>query len=491
MTYYESPLLGSGLRRAPSRRRRVTPPKPPKKTKPIGGSSQAPSKQPPAGTLPPTAPPASDPALAAISGYNLARAGLLKDVSPQIEGIFSRAADAVTGLSNGFSGALQGTLQAGSDQVAREDAAKIGADFAASTGVNPGEGYAPGLTADLTRLLGGYIPAASLRGQGAGFSAAASFLPSRALGEGQYALTSYLRDKAAQDAKTKLDLLKAGIGSQPKASASLSKTLGYLVDVYGNPIRDKKGKAIPVSENLTPYQAAALAQRQQSESATNARFYAGLQFKSAQAAAKARQLATTIDWTASKKAGIIVLKDGTIAHDKHGRTLKFVSPAAPPKPPSVTQGVALSKQLDIWAHGAAPKYNANGDQLPGAGAGAIPYQQAIQRLMTDFGKTRAQAVNIANQHYAAGVNGRPLIDTATFKKLVSKGVPRDAITRANKDPNGPDAKILDGWIGQNYKLDASDVVALRQKGISDKLIARAQRDRRYAFRLYSWLYTQA
>lgn len=436
-----------------------------------------------------------------ISQYNLAKAQILQHIAPQVQDIYSRANTDLQGAVGPLTQDVRSRLfDAG---TAESDALAKQMNGLTSLGTDVTPAFHPDETANAAYALGAAFPGESLAKQGAAFGAAAAFLPAAALEQGQMALSKYLSDQQVSAAK------------QSQVNVGVSKLLGYVSDANGNPITGKGGKIIrlPAGGGLTDYQKASLALRAgeldyrtqhdktmtdlatQRANDVNRRYYAGLKFKSTQAAAAARDKAGQIDWTNTIKVananggkGVILGKDGLPIHDKNGRTVSFSVAPKPGKAPSLTQTTALLSQLDTWAHGARPKYNSRGEELPGTGAGAISYQKAINKLVTAYHMSRAQATELANQAYDPGKNGRPVFSTAQVKALIGKGVPRDAVQLALKKPDM--ANLISLWTEQNFQLDASDRADLRNAGIEPKLIAKADKDRRYAFRLFVWLAQQ-
>ena len=213
-------------------------------------------------------------------------------IPAQIQGIYSNAGANIAGLAQGFSGDVQALAnQQGAQQ----------ANMVAGTGQEGAvrnEGAAMG---NVLYGLEGMIPARSLEQMGAAFSAEAALQPGFTQQFGQIAASKVMDDfvkealpeftaKEAEirtkrpslvaDAKERrrqetFQLYEAGLLTQremakrlglpnwrkfpnvlpgseqerPKASASLSKAVGYLVDEYGNPILNTKGKPIPLPKD--------------------------------------------------------------------------------------------------------------------------------------------------------------------------------------------------------------------------------------------------
>lgn len=225
----------------------------------------------------------------------IARAKALSDalvalgIPAQIQGIYGNAGANIAGLAQGFSGSLQGlAAQHGAEQ----------ANMVAGTGQEGAvrnEGVAMG---NVLYGMEGFIPARGLEQMGAAFASEAALQPGFTQQFGQIAASKVMDDfinevlpeftsKEAEirtkrpslvsEAKQRrreetFELYEAGLLTQrelakrlglknwkrypnvvpgseqerPKASASLSKATGYLVDEYGSPILNAKGKPIPM-----------------------------------------------------------------------------------------------------------------------------------------------------------------------------------------------------------------------------------------------------
>lgn len=203
----------------------------------------------------------------------------------QIQDIYGRSAGSIGQLAQGFSSAQ-------AQQAAAQGAEQ--ANMVSGTGQEGAvrnEGAAMG---DVTYGVGGFIPARGLEQMGAAFASEAALQPGFVQQFGQIAASKVMQDfvnevlpgfteKEAQirtkrpslvaDArgrrrKETFELYEAGLLTQrqlakrlglpnwkrypnsppdaerPKASASLSKELGYLVDEFGQPIPDAKGRPI-------------------------------------------------------------------------------------------------------------------------------------------------------------------------------------------------------------------------------------------------------
>ena len=213
-------------------------------------------------------------------------------IPAQIQGIYGNASQSISGLAQGFSGDVQALANTqGTEQ----------ANMVAGTGQEGAvrnEGAAMG---NVLYGLEGYIPARSLEQMGAAFSAEAALQPGFTQQFGQIAASKVMDDfvnevlpeftsKEAEirtkrpslvaDAKKRrideaMELYEAGFmtqrelarklgvknwkrfpntlpheagAGQQKINSTNSKLLGYLVDDFGNPIRGKNGKPIPLKE---------------------------------------------------------------------------------------------------------------------------------------------------------------------------------------------------------------------------------------------------
>lgn len=224
-------------------------------------------------------------------------------IPTQIQNIYGNASQAISGLAQGFSGDVQALANTqGAEQ----------ANMVSGTGQEGAvrnEGAAMG---NVLYGLEGYIPARALEQTGAAFSAQAALQPGFTQQFGQIAASKVMSDfvnevlpeftdKEAQirtkrpslvaDAQKRrrdeaMELYEAGFmtqrelarklgvknwkrfpntlpgeGGQQKINATNSKLLGYLVDDFGNPIRGKNGKPIPLKDepvkpNVRTWQAA-------------------------------------------------------------------------------------------------------------------------------------------------------------------------------------------------------------------------------------------
>jgi hypothetical protein len=372
-----------------------------------------------------------------IANYNLARAKILQDMAPDVQGIYSQATKDLGGVVGGLTGDLRSRLfDAGGGNVNNPLADPVSTKRILDS-------YNPDSASNAAYALGAAIPGESLAKQGAAFGAAAAFAPERALTEGQYAL-----QKAVNDAKVKN-------ADAAKVSASTSKLLGYVADAFGNPIPGKNGKPVklPDQNAITPYQEASLKLRAgqidygrykddrsyalQVDKAqkTNKRFYDGLIYRSAQAAETAKQKASVTDWTASGKAGVLIAKDGTVIHDKNGRTVKFTKPStAAEKTKSVTQAAKLDDTARQMFEGTAAKTelrnvgkDENGNPIikPVAKVAAKPgisYQVALRRLRSkaSYGLSLDDAQEVLDNYYPRGEQGRPYFSYQERGKILKK-----------------------------------------------------------------------
>lgn len=374
-----------------------------------------------------------------LSGYNLARARILQGLAPQVSDIYGKAANAVAGYGGGFSDAVRQRL---SDTGAAAEGAtgrQAGSEFA--SGIQAG--YNPGLTSDLTRYLGAYLPGENLQTQGAAFGAAAAFEPTRALGEGQYALTGRMRQAQNDIADIQAQEQSAaakGITTS-KINASASKLVGYLVDETGSPILNSKGKPIPVNSDaqLTAYQRAQLA-------ATGTRLdlqakgldlrAQSLELSSAKAdrqyqlqVAKWQSQGKEVDVSASKLLGHVVFNDGTVPRQKNGHVFSIKTPPKPPRGLTQSQiNKARGLALTIAQHTHDGFTDAKGVQHP-----PLSYTDALLE-MEKSGVPENIARKQLNRYYAKGDRGRPAFDPAEIRRYAKLGWPTDVLTDALSNP---------------------------------------------------------
>jgi len=220
----------------------------------------------------------------------------LAPISGQIEGIVNRQTGASTGFAQGFADATR--------QLANQSAGDA-SSYIAQMGM-PGA-VAPQGEAQGDALYGefGYIPATGFANYGAATAAAAAMMPGTALRQSEMDIAKLMADydattgrdfrlkklelagtrseriaeaRAAKRQET-LELYQAGLITQrqfarrmgvrnwrkfpdvlpgeaqerPKADSSLSKQLGYLVDEYGSPILNAKGKPIYLPREAADY----------------------------------------------------------------------------------------------------------------------------------------------------------------------------------------------------------------------------------------------
>ncbi len=388
-----------------------------------------------------------------ISKYNLARAEILKSMGGDIQGIYGAATDDLA------------KVVGGSTQDVRDRLFQMGGNGNTSTTAR-GNDFVENNQGALDRIAGSYnadaiknaaytlgasIPGESLAKQGAAYGAAAAFAPGAALQEGQYAIQSAIQ-KALDDAKVTNE-------DASKVSASTSKLLGYVADAYGNPIAGKDGKPVSLQEaQLTPYQQASLgiraaelkvragqidygrykddrayAQKVDAANRTDRRYYAGLQLREASTKLAIRKAGIEegrIDSAASKTAGYVVLRDGSIPRQKNGQPYAVAKTAAEKKKPTVS-AAALQRaatMADNFYNGIAAVTRADGT-VSKAKVDAVKYQPALRRLKAIVGYEKAR--EILDSIYPYGEkNGRPLIDAEARKALLAKkGVTKAMLTR--------------------------------------------------------------
>lgn len=112
-----------------------------------------------------------------ISRYSQAAAELLKQVSPQINAVYSDASQRQSVFGKGFADGLK---------MAQNQGASQSNEIMAQNNAPAGQQIQPSNAAsNVLYGLGGYLPASTLNTQGAAFSAAAASLPDTALGRGQ------------------------------------------------------------------------------------------------------------------------------------------------------------------------------------------------------------------------------------------------------------------------------------------------------------------
>jgi hypothetical protein len=268
-----------------------------------------------------------------IGDYNLARADILKGMAPDIAGIYNDSNTRLQGLVGDSTIASHDSLfgMGGGNQPPPVSGSAVDPRILAS--------YNPDAVANAAKYLGGTLPGTQLLDRGKEFGMAAAFAPGAALQEGQYALTKALNDAKVTNADA------------AKVSASTSKLFGYVADAYGNPILGKNGKPVKLpGAQLTPYQKAQLElagarvdQSANNAAATDARYWAGLKFRSQQQAATAQKNDDKIDWTTTKNLndGMIHLKGGGVLMDGHRRVVKW-SPAQVAKSPAAKGKVSNS-----------------------------------------------------------------------------------------------------------------------------------------------------
>ena len=262
------------------------------------------------------------PAMADISGYYKGLAGILQGIGPGIDAAYKDTAGNIAGFGQGFSQEFRDRVGGYANDATAALNAATGNNLPPAVQALVGDSYNAQAGADVGYGLGAYLPAKTLAEQGAAFSAAARFLPAQAAQQGLYALNAQARAEAEAAAKA------SGSGGT-KASASLSKALGYLVGADGSPILDKKGRKIPIPEQgLTPYQQAQLeiAQMREDRYISNENFDRSVKrgdiaFRNAKERRQIQQdvrKGKTIDSAASRVAGHIVYKDGTAPRNAKG-----------------------------------------------------------------------------------------------------------------------------------------------------------------------------
>ena len=312
--------------------------------------------------------------------------------------------------------------------------------------------YNPDTASAAAYALGAAFPGESLAKQGAGYGAAAAFAPERALTEGQYALQSEL----ASEAKA----AGASSASVSKISPSVSHLLGYVADAQGNPIKDAKGKVIPVTT---------------SGSGTTGKYHYmqpgdGFTYAFDPATGKTTRVGpgTTKGQGSSKGYQLKQPGDGsTYVFDPNSGGLKRIGPGPKKAPAGSTLSTStrdtLSKEAQKWHDGTPAKggttttvvKNNKFTTVRTGGSPAVKkigYQAALRRLMTQRHLKLADAQDILDPVYAKGENGRPWADYQERKHLLSSGYPKALVQRLLTDGKAynlfisllpPGATILD------------------------------------------------
>lgn len=392
-----------------------------------------------------------------VKGYALERAKILAGIGPQIQDIYQQAGANIGSDVGGATSALQQHLY----DVGGGKASAFGQEdprIAASYNIDA----APNAAA----YLGKTLPQDTLNTQGASYGAAAAFGPAAALQEGQYDLVKAIQANKVTNAEAS------------KVSASVSKLMGFVADSYGNPVKGANGKPIPLPEaKLTPYQQAQINlstgrlnlaseslkvragqidyQKYKDDrsyqlqvdkaNATNARYYAGLDLRTANskiALKKANIDAGRIDSAASKIAGHIVLRDGSTPKQKNGQPFAL---AASNKPKTTSDQAKIDKVIGEWYNGKDVKQgtvkttNANGDPVTKyvtKPVGQIGYQPALRKLMNQYGLTLDDATTRLNTLWKRGERGRPYVSLQEARwmlkqpKLVKAGITASVLKKA-------------------------------------------------------------
>jgi hypothetical protein len=140
----------------------------------------------------------------AIQGFSQAAAAESAKAAPMIQQAYQGAARDTASFAQGYSQGFQEEL--------RKSEGDLNA-FLAKQGAPEGQMIQPSGAADVLYGIAGAQPASSLAQQGAAFTAAAGFLPSAALGRGQYLQAEMLRDAEAERKKLrgKKDELRSSI----------------------------------------------------------------------------------------------------------------------------------------------------------------------------------------------------------------------------------------------------------------------------------------
>lgn len=357
-----------------------------------------------------------------IAGHYRGLAEILQGIGPGVGQAYGDAASQIAGFGQGFSGDFRDRMTANADATQNDIERVTGNYLSDATEAKARGGYDIGAAADVGYGLGAYLGAKSLSEQGAAFSSAARFLPAAAAQQGLYALSAQGKAEAEAAAEAASE---AGGDGQAKASASLSKALGYLVDAYGQPILNGKGKPIPIpKEGLTPYQEAQLelsAAREDryinNENYDRWKTSQDITFRNAQEERRVQadlRRGRQVDSATSKLRGFIVYKDGTIPKGKNGKPIPIVESESSNSPKSKAQkayqaavkaagstklkGLPIKSDRPGWYFakpGMGEKKNVNGKEITTdvtkARTNGFSYMQAFNYLREAYGVTAAAA----------------------------------------------------------------------------------------------------
>jgi hypothetical protein len=288
-----------------------------------------------------------------ITGYYAAFADILKGIAPQIGEAYSGAAGRISDYGRGTYEGLRDLLGQSADEAQAQFNQTTGNYLTPEVAAQVGQSYNADKAADIGYSIGAYLPAKTLEEAGAAFQAAGAMAPLMAHQQGLYALSAAQREAAerAQEAETSGEV-PAG---SAKASASLSSKLGYLVDVYGQPILNKNGQPIRLpNQGLTPYQQylVDLSAQKEARYKSNEAFDRELEIANLSLRNKSHQLAVQkevargrqIDPAASNVRGFVVDKNGRPVLDGRGKRIP-VKKTAPIARNSYQRAVVEARKL--------------------------------------------------------------------------------------------------------------------------------------------------
>lgn len=248
-------------------------------------------------------------------GFTDALSKLYSGIAPEIQKTYDTAAGATAGFGKGFSAAEE-AIRNGDAANLGEFLQKTGAPSDVIAGVQ--QKAAPSGLGDVEYGLNGYIPAAGLEREGAGFTAAAKMLPAMAAGQGQMTIAQLLKQGAdqnfqyGQQAATELGKIPGSarsilndIISQANAQRSMDIQDAYLNNTQRNTTANLTGvdpvTGQPTYSAATKAQAAAAARTADRGKSVKARESAFAQaqvslFDDAKALTKAMTTDDRINW---------------------------------------------------------------------------------------------------------------------------------------------------------------------------------------------------
>lgn len=361
-----------------------------------------------------------------LSSYGQAEAGLLKDIGGRVRGGFDTAADAVAGYGGGLSDAFKQRME-GFGEKAFSDLA-------------PGAG-------DATRFLGSILPGASFREQGAGFGAAADFLPLASLTSTKYSIAS--RQKQGATALAAL-LAKEPAEYQKMVKAKFDEDLKVrsadLADrkQTANEVDDKTDNTRQAAKDAADitYKTVKLAQDGQFKAA---RLTLDSQ-KEADKLTAAAVKASTVDSAASKVLGYVVDRTGNPVLAKDGTKIKVAAsagaknsgtpfakavktaqdlrgePVKNPNPGALNKGAYMARP------GAKGVYNFHGvlttnDPTKALFNTTMKFAEAIEYIVALQGVSRADARKalVASGWQPDGQRPKPVTQDSTFRVVSPRG----------------------------------------------------------------------